>query len=48
MMFNATEILIADFVDKIRAGYHRTYGGLHPEYEDIIGLGWQHGAGKHR
>lgn len=36
MMFNATEILIADFVDKIRAGYHRTYGGLHPEYEDII------------
>ncbi|MEM6427344.1 MAG: Npun_R2479 family HD domain-containing metalloprotein [Cyanobacteria bacterium P01_D01_bin.128] len=35
-MFNATEILIADFVDKIRAGYHRTYGGQNPEYEDII------------
>jgi hypothetical protein len=35
-MFNATEILIADFVDKLRAGYHRTYGGLKPDYEDII------------
>ncbi|MEO1590951.1 MAG: Npun_R2479 family HD domain-containing metalloprotein [Cyanobacteria bacterium J06632_22] len=35
-MFNVTEILIADFVEKLRAGYQRTYGGLHPEYEDII------------
>jgi hypothetical protein len=35
-MFNATEILIADFVDKLRAGYHRTYGGQKPDYEDII------------
>ncbi|MEM9007280.1 MAG: Npun_R2479 family HD domain-containing metalloprotein [Cyanobacteria bacterium P01_F01_bin.86] len=35
-MFNATEILISDFVDKLRAGYHRTYGGLNPNYEDII------------
>lgn len=35
-MFNATEILISDFVDKLRAGYHRTYGGLNPDYEDII------------
>ncbi|MDA0267130.1 MAG: metal-dependent phosphohydrolase [Cyanobacteria bacterium] len=35
-MFNATEILISDFVDKLRAGYHRTYGGLKPDYEDII------------
>lgn len=35
-MFNATEILISDFVDKLRAGYHRTYGGQNPDYEDII------------
>lgn len=35
-MFNATEILISDFVTKLRAGYHRTYGGLNPDYEDII------------
>lgn len=35
-MFNATEILISDFVNKLRAGYHRTYGGLKPDYEDII------------
>ena len=35
-MFNATEILISDFVAKLRAGYHRTYGGLKPDYEDII------------
>lgn len=35
-MFNATEILISDFVEKLRAGYHRTYGGLNPDYEDII------------
>lgn len=35
-MFNATEILISDFVEKLRNGYHRTYGGLKPDYEDII------------
>ena len=35
-MFNATEILIADFVEKLRLGYRRTYGGLHHEYEEII------------
>ncbi|MEO0457890.1 MAG: Npun_R2479 family HD domain-containing metalloprotein [Cyanobacteria bacterium P01_A01_bin.114] len=35
-MFNVTEILIADFVEKIRIGYQRTYGGLHPDYADII------------
>ena len=35
-MFNATEILIADFVEKLRLGYRRTYGGLHHDYEEII------------
>lgn len=35
-MFNATEILIDSFVQKIRDGYRRTYGGLNPHYEDII------------
>ena len=35
-MFNATEILIDSFVQKLRAGYRRTYGGLNTNYEDII------------
>jgi len=35
-MFNATELLIDDFVEKLRSGYRRTYGGLKHDYEDII------------
>jgi hypothetical protein len=35
-MFNATEILIDAFVQKLRDGYHRTYGGLKTDNEDII------------
>lgn len=36
-MFNATELLIDDFVKKLKDGYHRTYGGWKHDYEDIIG-----------
>jgi|SRR6478672_2500540 len=36
MFFNATEILIDTFVKSLREGYRRTYGGLKPDYEDII------------
>ncbi|GET42268.1 Npun_R2479 family HD domain-containing metalloprotein [Microseira wollei] len=36
-MFNATEILIDAFVQNLRDGYHRTYGGWKTNYEDIIG-----------
>ncbi|MBE9115582.1 metal-dependent phosphohydrolase [Lusitaniella coriacea LEGE 07157] len=36
MFFNATEILIDEFVDRLRQGYRRTYGGLKEDYEDII------------
>lgn len=36
MVFNATELLIDAFVQKIRDGYHRTYGGYKPDCEDII------------
>lgn len=36
-MFNATELLIADFVTKLKEGYRHTYGGLNSDYEDIIG-----------
>jgi hypothetical protein len=36
MFFNATEILIDCFVEKLREGYRRTYGGLKTDYEDII------------
>jgi hypothetical protein len=36
-MFNATELLIADFVKKLKDGYRHTYGGLRSDYEDIIG-----------
>ncbi|MFW6359240.1 MAG: Npun_R2479 family HD domain-containing metalloprotein [Chroococcales cyanobacterium] len=35
-MFNATEILINEFVERLREGYRRTYGGLKKDYEDII------------
>ncbi|MGK7927424.1 MAG: Npun_R2479 family HD domain-containing metalloprotein [Spirulina sp.] len=35
-MFNATEILIDEFVQRLREGYRRTYGGLKPDYADII------------
>ncbi len=35
-MFNATEILIDAFGQRLREGYRRMYGGLKPDYEDII------------
>ena len=35
-MFNPTEVLIDAFGDELRAGYRRMYGGLKPDYEDII------------
>lgn len=35
-MFNATEILIDEFVARLREGYSRTYGGLQKDYGDII------------
>lgn len=35
-MFNATEILIGNFVDQLKAGYQRTYGNLKADYADII------------
>ncbi len=35
-MFNTTELLIEDFVKKLKDGYHRTYGDWKPDYEDII------------
>jgi hypothetical protein len=35
-MYKATELLIDDFVQKLRSAYHRTYGGLKPDYPDIL------------
>jgi hypothetical protein len=35
-MFNATEILINEFVQQLKAGYARTYGNLKSDYGDII------------
>lgn len=35
-MFNITELLMDDFVGKLRAGYRHTYGGQNSDYEDII------------
>lgn len=35
-MFNAIEILIDTFVDQLREGYRRTFGGLKTDNEDII------------
>ncbi|HAG85410.1 MAG TPA: metal-dependent phosphohydrolase, partial [Cyanobacteria bacterium UBA12227] len=36
-MFDATQILIDHFVQQIREGYRRTYGGWKSDYADIIG-----------
>ena len=35
-MFNPTMVMIDTFVERLRAGYCRTYGGLKPDYPDII------------
>ncbi|MGA1411164.1 MAG: Npun_R2479 family HD domain-containing metalloprotein, partial [Prochlorotrichaceae cyanobacterium] len=37
MVFNATELLITAFVDQLKDGYRKTYGGYRTDYEDIIG-----------
>ncbi|MDX2098332.1 MAG: metal-dependent phosphohydrolase [Leptolyngbyaceae cyanobacterium bins.59] len=36
-MLNPTNIVIDAFVASLQDGYHRTYGGLNPNYSDIIG-----------
>ena len=36
VMYKATELLIADFVQKLRSAYYRTYGRLKPDYPDIL------------
>lgn len=36
MFFNSVEVLIDAFGEQLRAGYRRMYGGLKPDYEDII------------
>ncbi len=35
-MFNATELLISTFVEQLKIGYRRSYGGYLHDYEDII------------
>ena len=35
-MFNPIEVMIDAFVARLRTGYQRTYGGLKPDYPDII------------
>ncbi|MEG3857863.1 Npun_R2479 family HD domain-containing metalloprotein [Microcoleus sp. herbarium12] len=35
-MFNATELLINDFVDRLIEGYRHTYGGFKSDYGEII------------
>ncbi len=37
MFFNATQLLIDTFVQQLREGYRRTYGGFKSNYEDIVG-----------
>ena len=36
-MYNPTAVIIDSFVQGLQAGYHRNYGGLKPDYADIIG-----------
>ncbi|NES23917.1 MAG: metal-dependent phosphohydrolase [Symploca sp. SIO3E6] len=35
-MFNPIEVMIDAFVTRLRSGYQRIYGGLNPNYPDII------------
>ncbi len=35
-MFNATELLIENFLEQLRSAYQRTYGGWKSEYQEII------------
>jgi hypothetical protein len=35
-MFNPSKLLIEAFVPELRAGYYAAYGGLKPDYSDII------------
>lgn len=36
-MYNPTKYMIDGFVENLQAGYRRNYGGLKPDYADIIG-----------
>ncbi|MGL5079985.1 MAG: Npun_R2479 family HD domain-containing metalloprotein [Microcoleaceae cyanobacterium] len=36
MLFNAIELLIETFVQMLREGYHRNYGGFKANYADIV------------
>jgi len=36
-MFNPTKVMIEPFVESLKTGYRRNYGGLKPDYADIIG-----------
>ena len=35
-MYNSTQLLVKDFANQLREGYHRTYGGLKPDYVDLL------------
>lgn len=35
-MFNTTKLLIHNFANQLRENYRRTYGGLKPDYADIL------------
>lgn len=35
-MFNYTELIINNCVERLQAGYRQNYGSLQPDYADII------------
>ncbi len=35
-MFNSVELMVDDFIKRLRDGYRRSFGGQNPEYADII------------
>jgi hypothetical protein len=37
-MFNPTKVVIDAFVDELESAYHRVYGGLEPDYPEIVGF----------
>jgi hypothetical protein len=35
-MFNPTLVVIDAFVERLKANYRRIYGGLHPDYPEVL------------
>ena len=46
-MFNATKLLVNDFVARLQENYHITYGGYKSNYAEIIAWVGGNGPGEY-